>query len=77
MDMRYVPSPIPVQCEWVYSAVANKSGRMQYHKIKPGKSKLRISRNEFIRTFNAAQIIALRPLQVTGNETDFQLEFYI
>lgn len=75
--MRYVPSPIPVQCSWVYSAMTNKSGRMQYHKIKPGVSKLRISRNEFIRTFNCSQIIAMRPLQVNGNETDFQMEFYV
>lgn len=75
--MRYVPSPVPVPCEWVYSAMTNKSGRMQYHKIKPGKSKLRISRNEFIRAYNSAQIIALKPLQVNGNDTDFQLEFYV
>ena len=77
MVMRYVPSPIPGHCEWVYSAMANKSGRMQYHKIQPGKSKVRISRSEFIRTFNGAQIIAMKPLQVGGNETDFQLEFYV
>jgi hypothetical protein len=75
--MRYVPSPVPVSCEWVYTAIANKSGRMQYHKIKPGKSKLRISRSEFIRTFNSAPIIAMRPLQVNGNDTDFQMEFYV
>jgi hypothetical protein len=75
--MLYIPSPIQIQCEWVYSATANKSGRMQYHKIKPGQSKLRISRTEFIRTFNSAQIIALRPMQITANESDFQLEFYI
>lgn len=75
--MRYIPSPIPIQCEWVYSATANKSGRMQYHKIKPGQSKLRISRAEFIKTYNSSQIIALRPLQVSGNEADFQMEFYI
>lgn len=75
--MRYVPSPIQVPCEWVYSAVANKSGRMQYHKIQPGKSRLRISRNEFIRAFNNAKIIALKPLQVSGNDTDFQIEFYV
>jgi len=50
---------------------------MQYYKIKPGISKLRISRNEFIRTFNTARIIAMRPLQASGNETDFQLEFYV
>ncbi len=50
---------------------------MQYHKVKPGESKLRISRNEFIRAYNSAQIVSIRPIQVPGNETDFQLEFYI
>jgi hypothetical protein len=75
--MRYIPSPIPIQCSWVYSATANKSGRMQYHKIKPGQSKLRISRTEFIKAYNETQIIALRPLQAGGNDTDFQMEFYI
>ena len=75
--MRYIPSPIPIHCDWVYSATANKSGRMQYHKIKPGQSKLRISRQEFIKTYNASQIIAVRPLQAGGSETDFQMEFYV
>ena len=75
--MRYIPSPIPIHCEWVYSATANKSGRMQYHKIKLGQSKLRISRAEFIRTFNSSHILAIQPLQIDGNDTDFQLEFYI
>lgn len=75
--MRFIPSPTPIQCDWVFSATANRSGRMQYHKIKPGQSKLRISRSEFIRTFNSAHILAMRPLQMTGNETDFQLEFYV
>ena len=75
--MRYIPSPIPIQYQFVYSSMANKSGRMQYHKIKPGISKLRISRNEFIKAFNSAHIIAMRPIQITGNDTDFQFEFYV
>jgi hypothetical protein len=75
--MRYIPSPIPIHFSIMYSATANKSGRMQYHKVKPGESKLRISRNEFIRAYNSAQIVSIRPIQVPGNETDFQLEFYI
>lgn len=75
--MRYIPSPTPVQCEWVYSATANKSGRMQYHKIKPGQSKVRISRSEFIKTYNSTPIIAIKPLQENGNDTDFQFEFYV
>lgn len=75
--MRYIPSPIPIQFQFMYSAIANKSGRMQYHKVKPGESKLRISRNEFIKAYNSAQILSLRPIQSAGNETDFQLEFFV
>lgn len=75
--MRYIPSPIPIQFQLMYTAMANKSGRMQYHKVRPGQSKLRISRNEFIKAYNTAQIVSIRPLQSPGNETDFQLEFYV
>lgn len=75
--MRYIPSPITIQYNIAYSAIANKSGRMQYHKIKPGHSKVRISRTEFIKAYNSIQMIAVKPIQMQGNETDFQLEFYI
>lgn len=74
--MRYIPSPIPIQHDLLYTATVNKSGRMQYHKIKPGFSKLRISRTEFIKAYNSVQMLALKPVQVKGNETDFQIEFY-
>jgi len=50
---------------------------MQYHKNKPGVSKLRISRAEFIRAFNDFAILALNPLQQRGQEMIFQLEFYV
>lgn len=75
--MRYIPSPIPLKFDALYSATSNKSGRMQYHKITPGQSKQRISRTEFIRAFNSHAIVAINPLQVKGNEADFQIEFYI
>jgi hypothetical protein len=75
--MRYIPSPIPLKYEFVYSATANTSGRMQYHRIKPGLSKLRIRRTEFIKAYNEAQIIAINPLQQRGQEAIFQFEFYI
>ena len=75
--MRYIPSPIPIKYDFVYSATANKSGRMQYHKIRPGHSKLRISRSEFIKAYNSVQMIAVQPIQIQSNETDFQIEFYI
>lgn len=75
--MRYIPSPIPLRFEYVYSATANQSGRMQYHKIKPGYSKLRISRTEFIKAYNDLPIVAINPMQLKGHDAVFQFEFYV
>lgn len=75
--MKYIPSPIPIQFHLVYAATANKSGRMQYHRIRPGQSKLRISRSEFIKAYNEGAVLAIRPLQQPGNDGVFQLEFYV
>lgn len=75
--MKYIPSPIPIRYEYMYSATANKSGRMQYHKIRPGVSKLRISRSEYIKAYNDTTIIALHPVPIRGQEAVFQLEFYV
>ena len=74
--MRYVPSPIEFGFHCKYTATANQSGRMQYHKITPGASKERISRTEFIKVFNTSRILALNPLQLDEESTVFQLEFY-
>lgn len=75
--MRYIPSPIPIKFELIYSATSNKSGRMQYHKIRPGHSKLRISRTEFIKAYNSTSMLAIKPDPIPGNGTDFQIEFYV
>jgi hypothetical protein len=75
--MKYVPSPISLQFSFMYSATANSSGRMQYHRIKPGHNKLRISRTEFIKAYNDAQILAINPLQMKGQDAVFQFEFYV
>lgn len=75
--MKYIPSPIPLQFSTLFTATANRSGRMQYHKVRPGQSKLRISRTEFIQAYNDSNIIAVKPLQVRGINSVFQLEFYI
>jgi hypothetical protein len=74
--MKYIPSPILIQYEYMYSATSNRSGRMQYHKIRPGVSKLRISRQEFIKAYNELTIIALHPVPLRGQDAVFQLEFY-
>jgi hypothetical protein len=75
--MRYIPSPIPLKFDFIYSATANQSGRMQYHRVKPGQSKLRISRIEFIKAYNDSPIIAINPLQLKGQDAIFQFEFYV
>lgn len=75
-NMRFIPSPIAVRYSLVYSATANPSGRMQYHKITPGQSKERISRTAFIHAFNNLDIVSIRPLQDKESQV-FQLEFYV
>lgn len=74
--MKFIPSPIPIQFRILYSATANKSGRMQYHKVHPGRSKTRIARNEFIAAYNNESIIAVKPIQDKAQLGVFQFEFY-
>lgn len=74
--IKYIPSPINMHYTFVYSATANPSGRMQYHRITPKKSKERITRSEFIEVFNTSEILAVRPIQEKTSPV-FQLEFYI
>lgn len=75
--MPYIPSPINLRYDFVYSATANASGRMQYHRIKPGHSKLRISRQEFIKAYNDLNILAINPMQLRGQDAVFQFEFFV
>jgi len=73
---RYVPSPIPFKYHYLYSAVANRSGRMQYYRTKPGIGRERISRAEFIEVFNNSDILGLRPIPLEDAPV-IQLEFYV
>jgi hypothetical protein len=50
---------------------------MQYYKVRPGLSKMRVSRSEFIKAYNDSAILALKPSQIKGHELAFQLEFYV
>ncbi len=50
---------------------------MQYHKIQPGVSKVRIPRVEFIKVYNTAHILSMKPLQLSGNNQAFQIEIYV
>ncbi len=77
-QMKYIPSPIGVLYSYAFSALVNKSGRMQYYKadsVKPS-NKVRISRTEFIQAFNTYKIISVKPIQ-EKDASVFQMEFYI
>ena len=76
-NYRFIPSPAPLKFSLIYTATANPSGRMQYHCIRPGHSKERITRTEFITAFNSFDILAMRPIPLEKNQTIFQLEFYV
>lgn len=77
LPLKFIPSPVPLRYEYIFTATANKSGRMQYHRIRPGHTRLRISRSDFIRAYNELEILAIRPLQIRENDIAFQLEFYV
>lgn len=49
---------------------------MQYHRINPGQTKVRISRSEFIKAYNDSAILAIRPLQHANQDALFEFEFY-
>lgn len=77
LPLKFIPSPVPLRYEYIYSAMSNRSGRMQYYRIRPGHTRLRISRADFIRAYNELNILAIRPLQIRQNDISFQLEFYV
>lgn len=73
----YIPSPIEFDYDSMFRAVLNKSGRMQYYKVKKGKKQQRISKNEFSRIYNKSRIIAVKPIQDNSDSAPIQLELYV
>lgn len=73
----FIPSPIEFEYDSVFRAIANKSGRMQYYKIKRGKKRQRISKNEFSVIYNNSKIIAVRPIQNTSSGSPIQMDIYV
>ena len=73
-EIRYIPSPIGFNYDTIYSALANKTGRMQYYKEENEEARVRIGRNEFISAYNNLEIIAVKPIQAPASV--FQLKFY-
>ena len=73
----FIPSPIDFEYESIFSAIINKSGRMQYYKSKKGKKRQRISKNEFSSIYNKSKIIAIRPIQDESNLIPIQMDIYV
>jgi hypothetical protein len=73
----FIPSPIDFEYDSIFRAVVNKSGRMQYYKVKKGKKQQRISKNEFSRIYNNSRIIAVKPIQDNSETSPIQLEVYV
>jgi len=73
----FIPSPIDFEYDSIFSAIINKSGRMQYYKNKKGKKRQRISKNEFSSIYNKSKIIAIRPIQDESNLAPIQMDIYV
>lgn len=73
----FIPSPINFEYDSIFRAIANKSGRMQYYKIKKGKKRQRISRSEFSNMYNKSKIIAIKPIQDDSILAPIQMDIYV
>lgn len=73
----FIPSPIKFEYESIFRAVVNKSGRMQYYRIKKGQKRERINRGEFSDIYNKSEIIAIKPIQVNSFTAPIQMDIYV
>lgn len=73
----FIPSPINFEYDLIFRAVANKSGRMQYYKIKKGKKRQRISKGEFTDIYNKSNIIAIKPIQNQSYLAPLQMDIFV
>jgi hypothetical protein len=73
----YVPSPVSVLFNFVYSIEVNKSGRLQYFRQPVNRKRKRITKTEFSKIYNTKRILAIDPVQNTDfNGNHFLLKFY-
>ena len=73
----FIPSPVDFEYNSIFRAVANRSGRMQYYRIKKGKKRQRISRSEFSDIYNNSTIIAIKPIQDDSSPAPIQLDIFV
>ncbi len=75
--LTFIPSPVDFEYEAIFRAVINRSGRMQYYKMKKGKKQQRISKSEFSDIYNKSRIIAIKPIQTPDISSNIQMELYV
>jgi hypothetical protein len=73
----YVPSPVQVLYNCIYSIEVNRSGRLQYYRQFVNRKRKRITKGEFSKIYNTRKILAIDPVQETGSGSNhFLLRFY-
>ena len=75
--LTFIPSPIDFEFDSIFRAIANKSGRMQYYRIKKGKKRQRITKGEFLNVYNKSKIIAIKPIQNDSYLVPIQMDLYV
>lgn len=76
-DVIYVPSPVKVLYNHIYSIEVNRSGRLQYYKQPVDRKRKRITKTEFSKVYNSRKILAIEPVQHHETEVNhFLLKFY-
>jgi hypothetical protein len=76
-DVIYVPSPVKVLYNYIFSIEENKSGRLQYYRQPVNRPRKRITKNEFSTIYNNKKILAIEPVQKKKMDgSHFLLKFY-
>lgn len=76
-DVIYVPSPVDLLFNHIYSIEVNRSGRLQYYWQPVNRKRKRITKTEFSTIYNTKKILAIEPVQNTELEGHhFLLKFF-
>lgn len=76
-EVFFVPSLAEVSYKVIFSIEINKSGRLQYYRQPQGQKRKRITKTEFSSAYNRSRILAVQPVQSSGEMHHFLLRFYV
>jgi hypothetical protein len=73
----YVPSPVQVLHNFIYTIEVNKSGHLQHYLQPVNRKRKRITKTEFSRIYNTIRILAINPVRDTRPDANhYLLKFY-